>query len=501
MRFSSPTWRHASPLLTLLLVLVALPAAARAQIGADYYPSEVLDKPLGIARLPNGNTLITDGGGANYTTTDAALLEVDPAGQVVWRYDGPMAFPHSAYLWPDGTLLVSDTANDRIFRVNRDGDIVWTSDDWGGGTGTLSDGSHLDYPNEAKRLNDGNLLIGDRNNDRVLEVTVQGEVVWAYARLMRPHSPSRLANGNTLICDSESNRVIEVNPAGEIVWQYGGEGVLNWPRRAVRLDDDRTLITDSRNNRVMEVTRAGEVIWKYEGLALPYQADRLENGNTLISDNNHKRVIEVNPAGEIVWSFRNFTDEYPAGLQNGGFEIEAGTSGLPASWYPADLNAEGPASFLWEAAEKRGGHRSAGLEYHGPGRVAWLQTVQATPGVTYHFEGDIKTGIIGGVVAYQIWFLDQLGGPLGEPTTVKAHTSSEGWTRDRLDVTAPADAAAVQIWALSVADGSVWFDNVSFGPRGRTRPWLWGGLGALALVVVGGGVYMVVRRRRSGTST
>ena len=40
----------------------------------DYFPPELLDKALGIERLPNGNTLITDGGGAYYTTTDASIL-------------------------------------------------------------------------------------------------------------------------------------------------------------------------------------------------------------------------------------------------------------------------------------------------------------------------------------------------------------------------------------------------------------------------------------------
>jgi hypothetical protein len=485
----------------LCINLLALPVSALAQTTQNYYPPDVLDKPLGITRLPNGNTLITDGGGANYTTTDAAILEVDPAAQVVWLYDGPMAFAHSANPWPDGTILITDTGNDRVFRVNRDGQVVWTSEDWGGGTGLLSDGSHLDYPNDAEWLPNGHLLLSDRNNDRVLEVTESGEVVWVYDRLVRPHNPDRLANGNTMVSDSERNTVIEVNPAGEIIWQFGGDGILDWPRDADRLEDGNTLVTDSRHNRVIEVTAAGDIIWEYGGLSIPYEADRLPNGNTLISDNNHKRVIEVNPAGEIVWSFRNIPDEYPATLQNGGFELDADGDGLPDGWFPADLNAEGPATFLWDGTVKRSGRRSAGLEYHGPGRVAWLQTVTVTPGKTYRFEGDIKTNLIGGVAAYQIWFLDDLGGPIGEPTTVKAHTASEGWTRDRLDVTAPADAAAVQIWALSMADGSVWFDNVRFGPPGRASLLLWGGLGALGLVVVAGGVYVVARRRPRGTST
>jgi hypothetical protein len=498
--------RHDLRLLLVILLAVAaaaLSGRAQAQSGPDYYPPEVLDKPLGITRLANGNTLIADAGGANYTTTDSAILEVDPSGQVVWLYAGPMAFAHSATPYSDGSVLITDTGNDRVLRVKRDANesvgrgIIWSSDDWSGGSGLLSDGSHLDYPNDAELLANGHILIGDRNNDRVLEVTEDGQVVWVYDDLVRPHNPDRLDNGNTIVSDSERNLIIEVDPAGNIVWQYGTGGELDWPRDADRLANGNTLITDSRHNRVIEVTPSGEIVWEFGGLAIPYEADRLENGNTLISDNNHKRVIEVNPAGEIVWTFRNIVENLPSALQNGGFEKDDDGNGLPDGWYPADLNAEGPATFIWDAAEKRSGKYSAGLEYHGPGRVAWLQVVEVTPGTTYNLAGDIKTQIIGGVAAYQIWFVDPLGGPLGEPTTVQAYTSSTDWTHNRLQITAPPEATSVQIWALSLADGRVWFDNVSFRPARFAGGWpLWAGVAAI-LLIGGAGTWLLVRRRRA----
>jgi hypothetical protein len=481
----------------VLVSLLALPLAVLAHTGGDYYAPEILDKPLGITRLPNGNTLITDTGGANYTTTDSGILEVDPSGSIVWLYVEPLAFAHSANPWPDGTYLVTDTGNDRLLRVNREGQIVWTSEDWGGGAGSLSDGSHLDYPNDAEHLENGDILLSDRNNDRVLEVTEAGEIVWSYTQLVRPHNPDRLANGNTMISDSERNTVIEVDPAGVTVWQFGGDGVLNWPRDADRLENGNTLVTDSRNNRVIEVTPEGGIVWEYGGLSIPYEADRLPNGNTLISDNNHKRVIEVSPDKEIVWQFRNFMDDYPESLQNGGFETDADNDGVPDGWYPADLNAEGPATFLWDGEVRRGGQRSGGLEYHGPGRVAWFQILTVTPGEKYSFSGDIKTDIIGGVASYQIWFVDELGGPIGEPVTVKAHGATEDWTRDTAEVTAPAEARAAQIWALSLADGRVWFDNVSFGPPGAGEVWLWVGLGAGVLAAISVGAWVVLRRRKA----
>jgi hypothetical protein len=491
------TKRQIGALLLIAVLLSSVVASAGlAQAGRqDYFPPEVLDRPLGIERLPNGNTLITDGGGAYYTTTDASIMEIGPDGELVWLYVGEMAFPHSAERLPDGSTLVSDTSNDRIFRLNTAGDIVWSSDDWGGGSGTLSDGSHLHYPNDAELLENGHLLITDRNNDRVIEVDEAGAIIWSYEGLTRPHNGDRLPNGNTMIANSEDNEVIEVNASGEIVWTFGSGDVLSWPRDADRLPDGNTLITDSRHHRVVEVDPSGNTIWSFEALALPYEADRLPGGNTLIADNNHRRMLEVGPAGEIVWSFRNFEESLPVTLQNPGFEEDTDGDGLSDGWYPADLNAEGEAQFLWDGTVVKGGERSAGGQYRGEGRMSWLQVVAVEPDRDYQFSGWLKAQILSGVVAYQLWFVDELGGPIGEPITVAAHTASTDWVKDKIEVHSPPEAAGVQIWGQIIADGRAWFDDVSWREKGSSFSLLWLAAGTL-LVVLMAGIFIMLRARK-----
>jgi hypothetical protein len=469
--------------------------SALARPGADYFPPEMLDRPLGIERLPNGNTLITDAGGAFYTNTDDSVMEISPSGELVWQYVGDMIFPHSAERLPDGDTLISDTTGNRVFRVNQAGEIVWSSDDWGGGTGELGDGSHLHYPNDVELLENGNLLITDRNNDRVLEVNLDGHVVWKYDQLNRPHNGDRLPNGNTLVVNSEENMIVEVNPVGEIVWSFGETGLLRWPRDADRLDDGNTLITDSRNNRVLEVDPDGRVVWSFTGLAVPYEADRLENGNTLIADNNHKRAIEVNPAGQIVWSFRNFEFAYSTELANGGFEADENGDGVPDGWYPADMNAEGVGQFVWDAAVNREGERSASAKYQGDGRISWLQVVAVQPDTDYDFSGYVKTDLRDGVVAYQLWFADEMGGTIDDPITVAPHQGAVEWTKDTLTVHAPPDAALVQIWCQVIADGQAWFDDVSWREKGAKSGTVWI-VGGVVLMVLAIGGFIILRQRR-----
>jgi hypothetical protein len=487
------------PVLVVLAGILAAPVG-RAQVQRkDHFPPEVLDKPLGVERLPNGNTLITDGGGAYYTTTDASIMEVDPAGEIVWQYVGELAFPHSAERLSNGDTLISDTSNDRVFRVNTTGEIVWSTDDWGQGSGTLSDGSHLHYPNDAELLDNGNLLITDRNNDRVIEVHETGNIVWLYDQLTRPHNGDRLPNNNTMIANSEQNLVIEVNPAGEVVWSFGGDDTLDWPRDADRLPNGNTLITSSRQHRVLEVDPSGKVVWTFDGLAIPYEADRLPNGNTLLADNHQHRVIEVDPSGQVVWSFRNLEGTLAAVLQNGGFEEDGDGDGLPDNWFPADLNAEGEFQFLWDATVVKEGKRSAGGQYRGEGRMAWLQVVAVQPDVDYQFSGYLKAQILSGVVAYQLWFVNELGGPLGEPITVVAHQSSTDWVLDEIEARSPPEAAAVQIWGQIIADGRAWFDDVTWQEKGSGLGPGWLIAGAFLLILVAGGVFFVLFRVRRST--
>jgi len=119
------------------------------------------------------------------------------------------------------------------------------------------------------------------------------EILWEYnTGLSYPDDAERLSNGNTLIADSGNNRIIEVTSDGTIVWDYSTG--LNWPRDVERLLNGNTLIADASNNRVIEVASDSTLVWEYStGLNVPVDADRLSNGNTLIADCCNNRIIEV----------------------------------------------------------------------------------------------------------------------------------------------------------------------------------------------------------------
>jgi len=214
-----------------------------------------------VERLPAGRTLITDGGVAAGQPPGVAFL-VEEDGSLVHSWLARTRWTHSAEPTSDGSVIVTDTGNDRLLEIAADGSILWNSDS----VSPFSDGSVLRYPNDAEPLPGGSFLVSDRENHRVIELDRDGTVLWQYGVtgvpgsgpgfLRGPHNPDRLANGHTLIADSDNDRVLEVDAAGQVVWNFHPTGpqALDWPRDADEMPDGRIVIADSRTPATIEIS-------------------------------------------------------------------------------------------------------------------------------------------------------------------------------------------------------------------------------------------------------
>jgi hypothetical protein len=209
---------------------------------------------------------------------DNRVMLVDPAGQIIWHYgkagvtgSGPdeLNTPVQNTWLPNGHILITDQANERIIEVTLGKEIVWQY----GQTGISGDGANqLNNPNSAELLANGHILIADESNNRVIEVNRKHQILWSYGcatctQLNGAAFASRLPNGNTLITDANNNRIVEVDPNKNVVSTY------------------------YTNTRVGSVSSPQ-----------PTRAVRLRNGNTLISDQFNMQVIEIDPHQNIVFT-------------------------------------------------------------------------------------------------------------------------------------------------------------------------------------------------------
>src|ERR1700722_3577379 len=153
---------------------------------------------------------------------------------------------------------------------------------------------NFDFGLNADFNRNGNLLIADQFNNRVIEATPSGQIVWSYGLGPNDFSSNTIIGVNdaervgdfTLMAGTGTppgvipqatngapdNRVLLVDPFGHIVWQYGqfgqsgdGPDLLNTPVQCTFLPSLDVLITDQANNRIIEVNFQKEIVWQYPG--------------------------------------------------------------------------------------------------------------------------------------------------------------------------------------------------------------------------------------------
>jgi hypothetical protein len=187
---------------------------------------------------------------------------------------------------------------------------------------------------EGRFNQNGNILISDQFNNRVVEIDRNKHIVFQFGSnnptlcnpgpgsIIAPNDVERLANDETLIVGTGAslpsftcadNRVIIIDRFGHIVFQYGQAGVagsgpneLNVPVFAVEDQRGNILITDQGNNRIILVDRNKKILFSYGptsgpgALNSPNSAEILRNGNILIADELNNRVLQINRSGNIV---------------------------------------------------------------------------------------------------------------------------------------------------------------------------------------------------------
>ncbi len=174
----------------------------------------------------------------------------------------------------------------------------------------------VDFINGSKfGRNYDSLLLSLRNLDLVIEINYSDskEIVWWYGQpnnstlLNHQHEPDRIDNGNTIICDSENNRVIEINSTTkEIVWELKLKfpyGKFRWVRDCDDIGNGLRLITDSGNNRLLIFdTKSRKIIKEIRNpwLSTPYEADLLDNGQILVGNMMGGNILFIDYDSESV---------------------------------------------------------------------------------------------------------------------------------------------------------------------------------------------------------
>lgn len=232
-----------------------------------------------LSLLTNGNVLLATG--------PTRIAEVTPQKKIVWQYESkPKAGytgrveVHAFQRLAHGVTLIAESGNRRIIEVDAAGKIMreipLTVD---------KPDAHRDT-RMVRKLENGNYLVCHEGDGKVREYEATGKVVWTYALDLagRPRSPGheghgtevygaiRSPNGNTLIAGGNNNRVLEISPVGKIVWSIDRDelpGVrLAWVTTLHWLPNGNVIVGNCHagpdNPQLFEVTRDKKVVWTFK---------------------------------------------------------------------------------------------------------------------------------------------------------------------------------------------------------------------------------------------
>jgi len=139
--------------------------------------------------------------------------------------------------------------------------------------------------------------------------------IWQYGHLEssrtekefgRPREARKTDEGNYLICDTYQNRVLLVDPEKNTVFEYDTVTGSD-PMGALKLDSGNFLIFEAGG--LVEITRDAEVVWKYTAKDGVYPGDVMANGNYLFPYGK-THIAELDPdTKSIVWELN--TDDDP----------------------------------------------------------------------------------------------------------------------------------------------------------------------------------------------
>jgi hypothetical protein len=153
---------------------------------------------------------------------------------ITWEYDFHKHFPASAGGPPkdwthlndidvanNGTAFVVSPRNfDRVMEINRSTkQISWTL-----GEEDVHKTLYEQHNPVVLQRQPLTILVADSENNRAVEYQYKNgkwKLIWEYrGQLQWPRDADRLPNGNTLIADTHNDRVIEVTPSRHVVWEY-----------------------------------------------------------------------------------------------------------------------------------------------------------------------------------------------------------------------------------------------------------------------------------------
>ena len=185
-----------------------------------------------------------------------------------------LAGPATAVFDAKGDLLVAEYAKNLIYVLGQDGELLVSYDGLGKSNEHFI---HINRPHMARRFSNGNILVADTWNHRLLLLNADGEPLnyWGYSE----------SDDRTAWKDPETRSVASNKPAG----LHGPVSIDICPQT------EKVLVSDWGNHRIRLISPEGPLLECLfpESLNHPYDARFWRNGIVVADSHNSRLVFQI----------------------------------------------------------------------------------------------------------------------------------------------------------------------------------------------------------------
>lgn len=242
-------------------------------VAGDGSPA-VLSDPFGIAISGDGTIYVSDAGEHN------AIHKLKPDGTLTTIAGGDDSFntPSGLAIDTHGNIYVADTGNNRIRKITPEGVVSTVA-----GTGTAG---YLDGPANAARFDgpigvtvdtNGNIYVADTYNDRIRKINLEGQVSTiagagrpghadgdaATALLDTPCAVVVSADGSLYVADTGNNQLRKITQTGQVTTlpvSFAGDpnrSTLHSPGGLALTHDGFLYLTELARGTVIQIAPDG----------------------------------------------------------------------------------------------------------------------------------------------------------------------------------------------------------------------------------------------------
>lgn len=234
-----------------------------------------------------------------------------------------------------GDLFVADSGNERIERLEDDGDFIYQF----GQFGTGSSEATFNQPVSVAVDYNYRTYVSDRNNHRIVVLDIRGNPLRprsefggfgkGYAQLYYPSGIAVSPFGEIFIADSGNDRIVKFREDGIFLKSVGGFGVgmgfFDNPQD-VAVDKDRNLyVVDTGNNRIQKIDDFDRPVFTFgqrgngPGEFLNPTGIAVNSNFIVVSDTGNDRIQLFDLKGNFRAAFGSSGDEpgefrHPQGL-------------------------------------------------------------------------------------------------------------------------------------------------------------------------------------------